>query len=197
MDANLVIRDLTRADIPAAQALMMRVVEDDFGESHNPVVHADIDDLEGWYVRPSGPFMLVVEDVRTGELVATGGIRGGALKEGLSPEHLVERYRDGRTGQIVRIYVAREHRRRHIARELVNAVLHRARSEGHYSTVALHTYPHSPGALPFWLSMGCELVADDTDGISRAMFFEFVDTPSSDKATSTTTCSCSTAAATH
>jgi len=201
MDQGLVIREMTREDVPAARALMLRVVEEDFEDPHSPVIHADIDDLEGWYIRSDGPFMMVVEDTATGEIVATGGIRGGALKEGLSPAHLVERYRDGRTGQLVRIYVLRQHRRRHIARELVAAVLERAKAEGHYTTVGLHTYPHSPGALPFWLSMGCELVADDTDGISRAMFFEFVDPPATEsrkaagEARTACGCSCSKAGA--
>jgi len=169
---GVVIRALTEADIPAAQAIMMRSVIEDFGDSYNPVIHADIDDIPGWYIEPEGPFMLVAEDTATGEVIATCGIRAGALKEGLSPQHLVDRYRDGRTGQLVRVYVLKEHRRRHIARALVKAVLDRARQEGHYDTVALHTYPHSPGALPFWQSLGCELVEDDVDGITKAVFFE-------------------------
>ncbi len=97
--------------------------------------------------------MLVVADRATGELLATGGIRGGALKEGLSPQNLVERYRDGHTGQLVRVYVLREHRRRGIARIVVDAVLERVAQEGIYATIALHTFRHSPGAIPFWLSM--------------------------------------------
>jgi GNAT superfamily N-acetyltransferase len=169
---GIVIRELTEADIPAAQAVMMRSVIEDFGQSHNAVVHADIDDISGWYIEPTGPFMLVAEDIGTGEVIATCGIRQGALKEGLSPQHLVERYRNGRTGQLVRVYVLREHRRRHIARALVQAVVDRARREGHYDTIALHTYPHSPGALPFWQSLGCEVVEDDVDGMTKAVFFE-------------------------
>ncbi|WP_133800907.1 GNAT family N-acetyltransferase [Kribbella caucasensis] len=169
---GVVIRALTEADIPAAQAIMMRSVIEDFGDSYDPVVHADVDDIAGWYIEPEGPFMLVAEDTAIGEVIATCGIRAGALKEGLSPRHLVDRYRDGRTGQLVRVYVLKEHRRRHIARALVQAVIDRARQEFYYDTIALHTYPHSPGALPFWQSLGCELVEDDVDGITKAVFFE-------------------------
>jgi GNAT superfamily N-acetyltransferase len=169
---GVLIRELTEADIPAAQALMMSTVIEDFGESHDAVIHADIDDIRGWYLEPEGPFMLVAEDTATSEVIATCGIRAGTLKEGLSPQRLVERYRDGRTGQLVRVYVQKEHRRRHVARVLVMAVVERARQEFYYDTIALHTYPHSPGALPFWQSLGCELVEDDVDGISRALFFE-------------------------
>jgi len=167
----MIIRELTADDVPRAREVMLDTVREDFGDEYDPVVHADIDDMVEWYLAPAGPFMLVAED-ETGEIVATAGIRGGALKEGLSPPHLVERYRDGRTGQLVRVYVARSHRRLGIARQLVQAVLDRARREGHYDTIALHTFPHSPGALPFWLSLGSVVVEDDTAGVSRALFME-------------------------
>ena len=170
--AGFVVRDLTTKDIPEARALMLRTVYDDFGDPYDPVMHADIDDMAGWYLEPEGPFMLVAADIETGELLATAGIRGGALKEHLSPRHLVERYRDGRTGQIVRVYVLREHRRRGIAQVLLHAALERAAAEGHYDRIALHTFKHSPGALAFWQAMGAVLVEDDSDGVSRAMFFE-------------------------
>jgi GNAT superfamily N-acetyltransferase len=168
----MIIRELTAEDVRAAREVMLRTVEEDFGDSYDPNIHADIDDMVGCYLTPPGPFMLVAVDEDTGGLVGTAGIRGGALKEGLSPPHLVQRYRDGRTGQLVRVYVPREHRRRGIARRLVAAVLDRARREGHYDTIALHTFPHSPGALPFWLSLGAVVVEDDTEGVSRALFME-------------------------
>jgi GNAT superfamily N-acetyltransferase len=168
----MIIRELAAADIPRAREVMLDTVREDFGDEYDPHVHADIDDMADRYLTPAGPFMLVAQDGGTGEIVATAGIRGGALTEGLSPPHLVERYRDGRTGQLVRVYVVRSHRRLGIARRLVRAVLDRARREGHYDRIALHTYPHSPGALPFWLSLGSVVVEDDTAGVSRALFME-------------------------
>jgi GNAT superfamily N-acetyltransferase len=171
-DAGFHVRELTEEDIPSARTLMLRIVAEDFGDPYDPIVHADIDDMTAWYLAPDGPFMLVAQDAETGVLLGTAGIRGGALKEGLSPPHLVERYRDGHTGQLVRVYVPREHRRRGVARVLIDQVLDRARCEGHYQTIALHTFPHSPGALPFWLSMGAVVVEDDTAGVSRALFME-------------------------
>src|SRR5690242_8502964 len=118
----MIIRELTADDIPQAREVMLRTVREDFGDEYDPRIHADIDDMIAWYVAPTGPFMLVAAEESTGEILATAGIRGGALKEGLSPPHLVERYRDGRTGQLVRVYVLRQHRRRGIARLLVQAV---------------------------------------------------------------------------
>lgn len=176
----MIIRELTAEDVPHAREVMLRTVREDFGDDHDPRVHADIDEMAAWYLTPTGPFMLVAVDPSTGEILGTAGIRGGALKEGLSPPHLVERYRDGRTGQLVRVYVLREHRRHGIARRLVTAVLDRARHEGHYDTIALHTFPHSPGALPFWQSFGAMVVEDDTAGRSRALFMEFASDGGSD-----------------
>jgi GNAT superfamily N-acetyltransferase len=170
----MIIRELEVGDITQAREIMFRTVREDLGDEYDPRVHADIDDMVSWYLAPAGPFMLVAADEETGAIVGTAGIRDGALKEGLSPPHLVERYRDGRSGQLVRVYVPREHRRRGIARRLVLAVLDRARREGYYDTIALHTYRHSPGAVPFWQSFGAVVVEDDTDGISKALFMEIV-----------------------
>ncbi|WP_415853564.1 GNAT family N-acetyltransferase [Sinomonas sp. G460-2] len=167
------VSDMAPEDVQEARAVMLRSVAEDFGCDYDPAIHADIDDLLGWYSGPDGQFMLVVKDDASGRVVATGGIRGGALKEGLSPEHLVERYRDGRTGQIVRVYVLREERRRGIARAVVEAILDRAQAEGRYDRIVFHTFLHSPGAVAFWTSMGASLIEDDTDGISNAMFYEF------------------------
>ena len=171
------ITELRPEDAEQAREVMFRSIAEDFGSDYDPVVHADIDDLEGWYSKPQGPFMLVVRDDATGRVIATGGIRGGELKEGRSPQHLVDRYREGRTGQVVRVYVLREERRRGIARALAAAILERARSEGHYDRIVLHTYLHSPGAVAFWTSTGAVLVEDDTEGISNAMFYEFDSSP--------------------
>jgi GNAT superfamily N-acetyltransferase len=171
--AGHTISDMAPQDVEQARAVMLRSVVEDFQSDYDPAVHADIDDLVGWYSTPEGPFMLVVKDDESGCVIATGGIRGGALKEGLSPQHLVERYRDGCTGQIVRVYVLREERRRGIARAITQAILERAHAEGHYDRIAFHTFLHSPGAVAFWTSMGAALIEDDTEGISNAMFYEF------------------------
>ena len=159
---------------------MVRTILEDFEDEYDPAVSSDVADIDGTYGNPArpGPFMLVAEDDVTGEVIATCGVRAGQLKAGLSPDHLVERYKDERTGQLVRVYVLKEHRRRGIAAALVKATLARASADGNYDRIALHTYPHSPGALAFWIAMGAEVVADDSAGRSRSIFFEFASTPS-------------------
>jgi GNAT superfamily N-acetyltransferase len=167
------LREVTPADLDEARSVMLRSVIEDFQAEYDPRIHADIDDLTGWYTTPAGPFMLVAVDDATGRIVGTGGVRGGALKEGLSPPYLVEKYRDGRTGQIVRVYVLREERRRGIAKAIVRALLERAEAEQYYDRIVFHTFLHSPGAVAFWTSMGAVLVEDDTEGVSNALFYEF------------------------
>ena len=172
-EGGFTVRKLGPTDLIEVRTLMMTTVREDFGASYDPVIHADIDDLPGWYMQPAGPFLLVAQDDATGKLLGTAGIRDGTLKVGLSPEYLEQRYRDGRTGQLVRVYVRSDERRRGVGRLLLHTALQKAARETHYRTVALHTFKHSPGAVAFWQSVGAELVEDDSDGVSGAMFFEF------------------------
>lgn len=166
------IHPLSERTLPGAQAVMRRSIAEDFGDAYDPRIHADVDDPMTHYAPGNGPFLLVVTDDGTGEVLATGGIRSGRLKPGLTPQHVVDRYEDGRHGQLVRVYVRKEARRGGIARALVRAVLDRADREGHYQAIALHTYRHSPGAVAFWESFGARLVHDDTQGPSGAVFYD-------------------------
>jgi GNAT superfamily N-acetyltransferase len=174
VNERLVIRELVEADISAAQAVMMRSVFEGSADTDDPIFHADIHDLGASYLGADGAFMLVAEDTTTGDLVATGGLRNGALDPEQVPPQLAlleRRYRDGGTGQIVRLHVLQERRRRGIGRALVEAIIGRARAEAQYERLALHTHPYTPGALPFWLAMGFQEVLDDME-TSRQIFFE-------------------------
>lgn len=164
------IRPATVADLPAAKALMRRTVEEDFGTPYDPGYHRDIDDLVAAYLEPPRHRLFVALEGTSSELIGTGGIRVGRLLGG--PEHLVRRYADDDTAQLVRIYVAREHRRRGIARAVVRACLAFALEDGGYSIIALHTFPHSPGALPFWQSMATQVGYQERSEIPPEAFFE-------------------------
>lgn len=166
------VRPMTPADVPAAKRIMLRTFDEDFRTGYQPEVHSDVERLEEVYLRTPRQAMFVAIDEATGEVVGTAGVRDGTLKPGLSPEHLVRRYANDHTAQLVRVYTLREHRRRGIAGALVNATLGFVVADGGYSIVALHTYPHSPGAIGFWEAMGATIVADDRDGPSRAVFLE-------------------------
>ena len=168
---SFTIRPATDADIPAAGALMHSTLELDFGTPFRPDFHRDIADLKGSYLEPDRHTLLVAVDDATGEIVATGGIRVGRLRGG--PEHLVRRYAGDDTAQLVRIYVRRDHRRRGIARAIVQACLRFAVDDGGYGIFALHTFPHSPGALAFWQSMATKVGEQPHTDIPPEIFFEF------------------------
>ena len=155
------IREARVEDIPAARALMIRIFEEDFRTGYVAAHHWDVDDIARTYIEPPHNVLFVAIDDDTGEIVGTGGVRGGTLKPGVSPNELVERYRVSPPAQLVRMYVAAEHRRRGIARALVDATLSFIASDGSRSAIALHTYRHSPGAVDFWAAIGAEVVVDD------------------------------------
>jgi ribosomal protein S18 acetylase RimI-like enzyme len=165
------IRRATEADLPAAQALMRRTLEEEFGTSYRPDYHRDIADLKGTYLEPDRHTLLVAVDDASSDIVATGGIRVGKLHGG--PEHLVRRYAGDDTAQLVRIYVRRDHRRRGIARAIVQACLRYAVDDGGYGIFALHTFPHSPGAPAFWQSMATQVGKQAHTDIPPEIFFEF------------------------
>jgi GNAT superfamily N-acetyltransferase len=165
------IRPATEDDVPAAQALMRWTVEEDFGTPYRPEYHRDIADLQGSFLERARHTLFVAVDDATGEIVGTGGIRVGKLRGG--PEHLVRRYAGDDTAQLVRIYVRRDHRRRGIARAIVQACLRYAVDDGGYGIFALHTFPHSPGALAFWSSMATQVGEQPHTDIPSEIFFEF------------------------
>ena len=165
------VRPATAADLPAAEALMRRTVEEDFGTPYDPGYHRDISDLAGFYLEPPRHTLLVAVDDATGEVVGTGGIRVGRLRGG--PKHLVRRYAGDDTAQLVRIYVRRDQRRRGIARAIVQACLRFGVDDGGYAIFALHTFPHLPGALAFWRSMATQVGEQPHTDIPPEIFFEF------------------------
>ncbi len=164
---------LSPATLAGAQEVMRTCIARDFGAAHDPVVHADVDDPLHRYPGTAEAFLLVAVDAGSGEVLGTAGLRDGRLRPGATPPHLLERYADGRTGQLVRVYVAAAARRRGTARALVAAVRERAAADGRYERLALHAYRHSPGAVAFWEALGARVVADDSAGPSRSVFYEF------------------------
>ena len=153
------IRHARPEDLPVARAHIMRVIEEDLGYGYNPQWHWDVDDLQGTYLDDPRHALWVAIDETSGELVATGGIRKGGPRS--APERwIVDRYDPERTAQIVRVYVARAHRRRGIARRLVELARRFAAADGGYSIICLHTDTRAPGAEGFWRSMPTTLVYD-------------------------------------
>jgi GNAT superfamily N-acetyltransferase len=142
--SRLEVRAARAADLGAAEAHMRTVLTEDLGGYH-PEWHGDIDDLAGSYLNRQGWELFVAElDER---LAGTAIVKPGGPKD--PPEWMARRYTERRTAQIGRVWVARDARRRGVARSLVRAARAWALATG-YELICLHTDASVPGALEFW-----------------------------------------------
>jgi GNAT superfamily N-acetyltransferase len=154
---TLTVRPALLADVPAAQALMMRVLHEDLGYGFRPEWHGDLADLEAAYLRTPGQALFLAHDA-DGALLGTTAIKVGGPR---SPQALVDRYAGRPVCQLARVWVLAEHRRRGAARALVAAATRWAVTEGGHATVCLHTDAAVTGAEAFWRSMPVREVLDE------------------------------------
>jgi GNAT superfamily N-acetyltransferase len=149
---GLTVRPATPDDVPAVRAFMLRIFEQDYGYGYRPRWHWDYDDLVGTYLENPRHTLVLALDARTGEIVGTGGLRSGGPS---SPGWLAERYQPPeRTAQIVRVFVHADHRRRGVARLLVEDLRRFVVEVGEYDVICLHT----ERAVDFWQALGCRVV---------------------------------------
>ncbi|MEZ4554702.1 MAG: GNAT family N-acetyltransferase [Dehalococcoidia bacterium] len=152
-----VVRLAKRRDLPAARALMLRVLDEDYGYGYQPEIHADMDDLEGYYLRHPGQAFAVAVDDESGEIIAVGCVQAGGRFPPPRPDALVARFPREATGEIARVFAAREHRRRGAARDIVERLRRWAVDDARYEHLVLHTNTARDGAEAFWRSMAVEL----------------------------------------
>ncbi|HEU5129835.1 MAG TPA: GNAT family N-acetyltransferase [Glycomyces sp.] len=154
---------------------MLDTVYRDFGHGYLPQYHADIVDLESFYLAPEDHALFVAE--RDGAVVATAGVREQTPTAPPHPVEVASRFERGRTASLYRVYVRPEHRRRGLAGALVDACLDFIASRERYTGVYLHTDARTPGAFEFWSHRG-EVVFDERvvpfDRGERAEPFETV-----------------------
>ncbi|MGP4088940.1 GNAT family N-acetyltransferase [Streptomyces sp. KR55] len=153
------IRIAEPADLDGARAVMLDTVYRDFGTGYVPRRHGDIIDPAAAYLVPARHTLLVAVDQSDGSVVATAALdsRGPACPP--NPRDVAERFPSGETAQLRRVYVRPEHRRRGLARRLVDALVAFAEADGGYRSAYLHTDPAVPGAEGFWRS--CAKVVHD------------------------------------
>lgn len=170
---NYCIRAATPDDLDGARSVMLDTVYRDFGTGYVPRWHRDIVDLDHAYVAPARHTLLIAVDERDGTVVATGALDSRGPAHPPNPRHLAERYPSGETAQLRRVYVRPGHRRRGLARQLVDELLNFAAADGGYRSVYLHTDPAVPGAEAFWRSLG-KVVLDEREepGGQRVVHFE-------------------------
>lgn len=169
------IRPATPTDLAPARAVMLDTVYRDFGTGYVPRWHGDIIDLAGAYVDPVRHTLLVAVDGE-GEVVATGALDSRGPAHPPNPAHVAERYPSGVTAQLRRVYVRPEHRRRGLARRLVDELMAFAVADRGYRAVYLHTDPAVTGAEPFWRSLA-KVVHDEREDVGGGQGIVHFDVP--------------------
>ncbi|CAN5147870.1 hypothetical protein BH20ACT22_BH20ACT22_12660 [soil metagenome] len=127
------IRAALPRDLPGARAFMLRVLEEDFDDGFRLDWHsdiADIDTMTATYLSHSRQALFVAVD-QTGCVLATTAVREDGPRCPPHPDWLAARYAGPESAQLMRVWVAREHRQRGIARHLVSTACRWAASAGY------------------------------------------------------------------
>ncbi|MCE7080470.1 GNAT family N-acetyltransferase [Streptomyces sp. ST2-7A] len=143
-----------------ARAVMLDTIYRDFGTGYVPRWHGDVIDPAAAYLRSPRHVLLVAVEEGSGEVVGTAALDSRGPLHPPNPAWLAERYPSGETAQLRRVYVRPEHRRRGLARRMVDELVDFAVAEGGYRSLYLHTDPTVPGAEAFWRSLG-KVVCDE------------------------------------
>lgn len=72
-------------------------------------------------------------------------------------------YKDYATVEVVRLYIEPSYRRKGLATQLFEVLVHQAVAKG-IERLYLHTHPFLTGALEYWEKQGFELVTTSIDG---------------------------------
>jgi GNAT superfamily N-acetyltransferase len=172
---RITVREVAPADFGQAREHILRVVRDDLGYDYRREWHWDIDDMQGVYVdNPRQALFVAVED-DSSEIIGTTSVVNVGPNVPPHPLWIAERYSGPHAAQLLRVYIARDHRRRGVARRLVQCARQFVAVDGGYTTIYLHTNASVPGAEAFWRSMPTTLIYDgrgNTDGYSEAVHFE-------------------------
>jgi GNAT superfamily N-acetyltransferase len=153
--SGYVLRQAEPEDLPGARSVMLDTVYRDFGHGYLPQWHSDIIDIESYYLAPEDNTLFVA--VRDGVVAATAGVRGQTPVSPPHPLEVTNRFEEGCTATLYRVYVRPEHRRQGLAGALVDACMEFIADRERYSGVYLHTDARTPGAVEFWSKRGTVL----------------------------------------
>lgn len=158
-----IIRATRAAHLDGARHVVLKVARRDLGYGYVAGWHWDLDDLEGVYVRNTRQAMFVALD--GDDVVGTCALRMGGPSAPPHPAWLAERYADrGAVAQLLRLAVLPEHRRKGLARGLVQAVWDFARADPATGMLCLHTNARVAGAEEFWRSLPVVEICDARSG---------------------------------
>lgn len=154
---GFVVREATTDDIEGARALIIRIFNEDYGYGFRPEIHADVADLNGFYLDHPRQRLFVAVASPGGDVVGTAAVRQGGTLAPPHPAWLAARYDPERTCELQRVSVAPEYRRRGVGRLLVEAVRRWVAAEGGYDAICLHSNVGRVGSDTFWWSIATEV----------------------------------------
>jgi GNAT superfamily N-acetyltransferase len=169
------VRPAHPQDLSEVQAMIRQVLYDDMHYPRRPDWQFDVDDPQRVYLDNPRHALFVATDNDSGEVIGTTGVMAGGPKSPPHPAWLADRYDPEHTAQLFRVYIQRDHRRRGVARALVEAARGFIAEEGGYSVIYLHTDAvASPGADKFWKAMDTVEIYDarGRGEASQAVHFE-------------------------
>ena len=155
---NIIIREINDDydEIALAKTFLYDQIKEVYGIGPTPEFHYDIEGLKDYYILPERNNFFVVLD--GDNIIATAGIRAydkdyEFLKDTCCKEN---------TASIWRLMVDKEYRRNGIARMLVEEMEKFAENEG-YTNIYLHSHRYLDAAIPFWKSLGYEVILEEED----------------------------------
>lgn len=151
-DSEYHIRPARDVDLRGARSVMLDTFYRILGYGYLPDSHEDVIDLATAYIdHPDNRLWVATHD---GQVVATTAVRANGPRCPPHPRWLAERYPDGTTAQLFRVYVRPEYHRRGLATQLVQQAITYVSAHPRMNDLYLHTDDRVAGALEFWQTLG-------------------------------------------
>lgn len=178
MAGNFTVRVPRPEELDETRALMIRVIELDYGYDHRTRWHEDVDDPAGFYLADPRQTLLVAVDDGTGRILGTAGVRVLRITSPPHPAEILDRYDRERTAEFTRVFVAPEARRRGIGRALVDAARAWVAEVGGFDLIQFH----SRTAVEFWRALPTTEILDNRRRVAGGpedgqVYFELSVTP--------------------
>ena len=157
---DVIIKELCNdsKQIADVQEFLFNMIKKEFGYDYVPEWHQDIMNMGKYYINPKRNNFFVAYAEKTGEIIATIGIRAYD-KDFPEFRHL---YSKETTSSIWRLFVDRRCRRCGLASKMFSVAESFANGVG-YNDIYLHTHKNLDGAITFWSKMGFVVALDAND----------------------------------
>lgn len=157
---GLDIRQPRTDELAAVRDLMIAVMERDYGYPYRDAWHGDVDDLQGFYLDDPRHLLLIAEDLGSGTVGGTAGVRTLRITAPPHPASIIARYVAPRTAELTRVFVLPAWRGQGVGRALAEACLRWVSARDDYDLVQFH----SRTAVEFWRAVGATEILDARTG---------------------------------